>query len=149
MKNNSPLIASRWEKSDRALRFSSLVTKSRPWPVIGRTIFFTSGKNRPTNQKPAITHRDEIYFIAFWRENLSMYRIMWNPMHLKIWRNRALGIFTAKEALKFVAQERGNTRNKPAQLATQPCCATSCTKNVTRITEPLQLNHSAQRGCFP
>ena len=29
----------------------------------------------PTNQKPAITHRDEIYFIDFWRENLSMYRI--------------------------------------------------------------------------
>ena len=50
-------------------RFSSLVTKSRPWPVIGRTIFFTSDKNRPT--------RDEIYFIDFWRENLSMYRIMW------------------------------------------------------------------------
>ena len=48
---------------------------SRPWPVIGRTIFFTSDKNRPTNQKPAITHRDEIYFIDFWRENLSMYRI--------------------------------------------------------------------------
>ena len=48
-------------------RFSSLVTKSRPWPVIGRTIFFTSDKNRPT--------RDEIYFIDFWRENLSMYRI--------------------------------------------------------------------------
>ena len=36
---------------------------------------FTSDKNRPTNQKPAITHRDEIYFIDFWRENLSMYRI--------------------------------------------------------------------------
>ena len=48
-------------------RFSSLVAKSRPWPVIGRTIFFTSDKNRPT--------RDEIYFIDFWRENLSMYRI--------------------------------------------------------------------------
>ena len=48
-------------------RFSSLVTKSRPWPVIGRTIFFTSDKNRPT--------RDEISFIDFWRENLSMYRI--------------------------------------------------------------------------
>ena len=48
-------------------RFSSLVTKSRPWPVIGRTIFFTSDKSRPT--------RDEIYFIDFWRENLSMYRI--------------------------------------------------------------------------
>ena len=48
-------------------RFSSLVTKSRPWPVIGRTIFFTSDKNRPT--------RDGIYFIDFWRENLSMYRI--------------------------------------------------------------------------
>ena len=47
-------------------RFSSLVTKSRPWPVIGRTTFFTSDKNRPT--------RDEIYFIDFWRENLSMYR---------------------------------------------------------------------------
>ena len=31
------------------------------------TIFFTSDKNRPT--------RDEIYFIDFWRENLSMYRI--------------------------------------------------------------------------
>ena len=75
MKNNSPLLASRWEKTDRALRFSSLVTKSRPWPVIGRTIFFTSDKNRPTNQKPAITHRDEIYFIDFWRENLSLYRI--------------------------------------------------------------------------
>ena len=48
-------------------RFSSLVTKSRPWPVIGRTIFFTIDKNRPT--------RDEIYFIDFWRENLSMHRI--------------------------------------------------------------------------
>ena len=48
-------------------RFSSLVTKSRPWPVIGRTIFFTSDKNRPT--------RDEIYFIDFWHENLSMYGI--------------------------------------------------------------------------
>ena len=54
-------------------RFSSLVTKSRPWPVIGRTIFFTSDKNRPT--------RDEIYFIDFWRENLSMYRI--NSCHVK------------------------------------------------------------------
>ena len=75
MKNNSPLLASRWEKTYRALRFSSLVTKSRPWPVIGRTIFFTSDKNRRTNQKPAITYRDEIYFIDFWRENLSMYRI--------------------------------------------------------------------------
>ena len=53
-------------------RFSSLVTKSRPWPVIGRTIFFTSDKNRPT--------RDEIYFIDFWRENLSMYRIMKFPV---------------------------------------------------------------------
>ena len=52
-------------------RFSSLVTKSRPWPVIGRTIFFTSDKNRPT--------RDEIYFIDFWRENLSMYRIKISP----------------------------------------------------------------------
>ena len=52
------------------------MTKSRPWPVIGRTIFFTSDKNRATNQKPAITHRDEIYFIDFWRENLSMYRII-------------------------------------------------------------------------
>ena len=51
------------------------MTKSRPWPVIGRTVFFTSDKNRPTNQKPAITHRDEIYFIDFWRENLSVYRI--------------------------------------------------------------------------
>ena len=54
------------------------MTKSRPWPVIGRTIFFTSDKNRPTNHKPAITHRDEIYFINFWRENLSMYRIKGN-----------------------------------------------------------------------
>ena len=35
--------------------------------MIGRTIFFTSDKNRPT--------RDEIYFIDFWRENLSLYRI--------------------------------------------------------------------------
>ena len=51
------------------------MTKSSPWPVIDRTIFFNSDKNRPTNQKPAITHRDEIYFIDFWRENLSMYRI--------------------------------------------------------------------------
>ena len=81
MKNNSPLLASRWEKTDRALRFSSLVTKSRPWPVIGRTIFFTSDKNRPTNQKPAITHRDEIYFIDFWHENLSMYRIKQFPYY--------------------------------------------------------------------
>ena len=55
-------------------RFSSLVTKSRPWPVIGRTIFFTSDKNRPT--------RDEIYFIDFWRENLSMYRIKFNPYEM-------------------------------------------------------------------
>ena len=55
-------------------RFSSLVTKSRPWPVIGRTIFFTSDKNRPT--------RDEIYFIDFWRENLSMYRIKLNTAHI-------------------------------------------------------------------
>ena len=54
-------------------RFSSLVTKSRPWPVIGRTIFFTSDKNRPT--------RDEIYFIDFWRENLSMYRIKLPSLH--------------------------------------------------------------------
>ena len=54
-------------------RFSSLVTKSRPRPVIGRTIFFTSDKNRPT--------RDEIYFIDFWRENLSMYRIMHFSCH--------------------------------------------------------------------
>ena len=34
-------------------------------------IFFTSDKNRPT--------RDEIYFIDFWRENLSMYRINHYP----------------------------------------------------------------------
>ena len=34
------------------------------------TIFFTSDKNRPT--------RDEIYFIDFWRENLSMYRMKKN-----------------------------------------------------------------------
>ena len=64
-------------------RFSSLVTKSRPWPVIGRTIFFTSDKNRVTNQKPAITHRDEIYFIDFWRENLSMYRIKSSPVGIE------------------------------------------------------------------
>ena len=57
-------------------RFSSLVTKSCPWPVIGRTIFFTSDKNRPT--------RDEIYFIDFWRENLSMYRININNLNLKV-----------------------------------------------------------------
>ena len=35
------------------------------------TIVFTSDKNRPT--------RDEIYFIDFWRENLSMYSINANP----------------------------------------------------------------------
>ena len=29
---------------------------------------------------------------------------------------------------KFVAREGGNTRNKQSQLATQHCCATSCTK---------------------
>ena len=58
-------------------RFSSLVTKSHPWPVIGRTIFFTSDKNRPT--------RDEIYFIDFWRENLSMYRIIVKYFRAK-WR---------------------------------------------------------------
>ena len=40
------------------------------------TIFFTSDKNRPT--------RDEIYFIDFWRENLSMYRIKVCKYHLKI-----------------------------------------------------------------
>ena len=40
------------------------------WLLIGRTIFFTSVKNRP--------HRDKIYFNAFWRENLSMYRIKRN-----------------------------------------------------------------------
>ena len=57
-------------------RFSSLVTKSRSWPVIGRTIFFTSDKNRPT--------RDEIYFIDFWRENLSMYRINRIPRQVTI-----------------------------------------------------------------
>ena len=57
-------------------RFSSLVTKSRPWPVIGRTIFFTSDKNRPT--------RDEIYFIDFWRENLSMYRIKHLPLRWSV-----------------------------------------------------------------
>ena len=57
-------------------RFSSLVTKSRPWPVIGRTIFFTSDKNRPT--------RDEIYFIDFWRENLSMYRIIKFPCRVTL-----------------------------------------------------------------
>ena len=90
MKNNSLLLASRWEKTDRALRFSSLVTKSHPWPVIGRTIFFTSDKNRPTNQKTAITHRDEIYFIDFWCENLSMYRIKYpayfaSLFHQKYW----------------------------------------------------------------
>ena len=28
-------------------------------------------------------------------------------------------------------------RNKPSQLATQHCCATSCTKNVARTTKPL------------
>ena len=33
----------------------------------------------------------------------------------------------------------GNTRTKPSQLATQPCCATSCAKNVFRITWPLKL----------
>ena len=68
-------------------RFSSLVTKSRPWPVIGRTIFFTSDKNRPT--------RDEIYFIDFWRENLSMYRInhvIFTCEDMKFSRESSLGI---------------------------------------------------------
>ena len=60
-------------------RFSSLVTESRPWPVIGWTIFFTSDKNRPT--------RDEIYFIDFWRENLSMYRISSNYQTRQVCRN--------------------------------------------------------------
>ena len=39
------------------------------------TIFFTSDKDRPT--------RDEIYFIDFWRENLSMYRINRNTRILR------------------------------------------------------------------
>ena len=63
-------------------RFSSLVTKSRPWPVIGRTIFFTSDKNRPT--------RDEIYFIDFWRENLSMYRIkLFSSIDIQMFGNKS------------------------------------------------------------
>ena len=113
MKNNSPLLASRWEKTDRALRFSSLVTKSRPWPVIGRTIFFTSDKNRPTNQKPAITHRDEIYFIDFWRENLSMYRIknfsLQNKHNLKFTRitsRRADFIHSQREIKEIIDPEK-------------------------------------------
>ena len=63
-------------------RFSSLVTKSRPWPVIGRTIFFTSDKNRPT--------RDEIYFTDFWRENVSMYRIKVFSSHTTLKTNNLL-----------------------------------------------------------
>ena len=70
-------------------RFSSLVTKSRPWPVIGRTIFFTSDKNRPT--------RDEIYFIDFWCENLSMYRI---NRYLHMWRYH---IFTCEDIVSFLS----------------------------------------------
>ena len=30
-------------------------------------------------------------------------------------------------------------RNKPSQLATQNCCATSCTKIVARFTDPLKF----------
>ena len=75
-------------------RFSSLVTKSRPWPVIGRTIFFTSDKNRPT--------RDEIYFIDFWRENLSMYRINLDKAILII--GKFYGIFTEESTTKFLVK---------------------------------------------
>ena len=72
-------------------RFSSLVTKSRPWPVIGRTIFFTSDKNRPT--------RDEIYFIDFWRENLSMYRINAVPNGQQKHQNVPAGYVKVKAAV--------------------------------------------------
>ena len=75
-------------------RFSSLVTKSRPWPVIGRTIFFTSDKNRPT--------RDEIYFIDFWRENLSMYRIKASLSHC--WLQK-LPSFLKKRDMEWHCQE--------------------------------------------
>ena len=84
------------------------MTKSSPWPVIGRTIFFTSDKNRPTNQKPAITHRDEIYFIDFWRENLSMYRIIlfiypYSP-HRREWNFLGGGGFCKTQKVKTMCE---------------------------------------------
>ena len=48
------------------------------------------------------------------------------------------GRFYSLQHGNLVAQEGDNTRNKPSQLATQNCCATSCTKNVARITVSLQ-----------
>ena len=77
-------------------RFSSLVTKSRPWPVIGRTIFFTSDKNRPT--------RDEIYFIDFWRENLSMYRII---SFLSLFRKMLMSAFLLRFKVNYLEKMRG------------------------------------------
>ena len=88
-------------------RFSSLVTKSRPWPVIGRTIFFTSDKNRPT--------RDEIYFIDFWRENLSMYRIKPYSLisrclqfNLKIHIRQLKTLLKAKSVVSLLASKRAS-----------------------------------------
>ena len=78
-------------------RFSSLVTKSRPWPVIGRTIFFTSDINRPT--------RDEIYFIDFWRENLSMYRIkriLSTPFHREVYTSCGIRRMVCLTSIRMV-----------------------------------------------
>ena len=50
-------------------------------------------------------------------------------------------LFNFLQHKKIVAQEGGNTRNKPSQLAAQHCCATSCTKNVARITGHLMISY--------
>ena len=44
------------------------------------TSFFTSEKNRMTNQLASLARRDYFYLDAFWRVNLGMYII--NPVYL-------------------------------------------------------------------
>jgi len=39
------------------------------------TSFFTSEKNRMTNQLASLAGRDHLYLDAFWRVNLGMYMI--------------------------------------------------------------------------
>ena len=39
------------------------------------TSFFTSGKNRMTNELASLARRDRFYLDAFWRVNLGMYII--------------------------------------------------------------------------
>ena len=131
-------------RKDWALRFSSLVTKSRPWPVIGRTIFFTSDKNRPTNHKPAITHRDEIYFINFWRENLSMYRINWNN-HFTLKVPLLLQSFDGNPNLNVVLAKR-NEQFPQKLVFGEVNFGFWCLKGSTRISTDLQVswNHTIE-----